>query len=73
MNLENDSEVAQFLMVVAILKEDALKKGFKKDHPGQSTLECPSQCGGTVTYSVARNGHMMARCSTKDCPVRFME
>jgi hypothetical protein len=61
------------LAAVAAAHEDAAKKGFKLGHGGASTMDCPTKCGGTLHYSVAGvNGHMHARCDTKEC-VQWME
>lgn len=44
-----------------------------KGHGGRGELPCPTGCGGTLHYSVAGyNGHMHAKCDTKDC-VSWME
>ena len=52
---------------------DAATKGLRKGHGGVSSMPCPTKCGGILSYSVAGiNGHMHARCETKDC-VSWME
>lgn len=35
-------------------------------------IECPTNCGGTLRYSIASNGHIHAACSTQEC-ARWME
>jgi hypothetical protein len=58
---------------VASAHEDATKKGLKKGHGGVSSMRCPTDCGGTLHYSVASvNGHMHAKCETSGC-VQWME
>jgi hypothetical protein len=41
----------------------------KKSKPGEEgTIPCPVCKTGTINYSIAKiNGHVWARCSTKDC------
>ena len=47
--------------------------GLGKGHGGTGSLPCPSECGGTLRYSVAGyNGHMHAACTTHGC-VRWIE
>jgi len=47
--------------------------GLGKGSGGKGNLPCPTECGGTLYYSVASvNGHMHAKCSTRDC-VSWME
>jgi len=41
-------------------------------HPEDRVLPCPTACGGELRYSIARNGHIRAACSTVGC-VRWME
>jgi hypothetical protein len=65
-----------FIGAVFYAKLDAHEKGFGKNHPGQSTIEC-LRCEalgteGTITYSVAPNGHTAGKCSTPQC-VRWLE
>lgn len=53
--------------------EDAKLKGFGKGRGGHDSFPCPTGCGGHLYYRVASiNGHMHAKCETKDC-VSWME
>jgi hypothetical protein len=52
--------------IAAICKEAKGRKGIS------GSIKCPC-CEGTLKYSIAgSNGHIHARCSTKDC-VSFMQ
>ena len=54
-------------------KEHAKILGLKRGNGGVGQLKCPCCEDGFINYSVASfNGHMHARCSTKDC-VFWME
>jgi hypothetical protein len=65
--------IADTLGAMLAAKEHAKAQGFKQGNGGTGEMPCPTNCGGTLRYSVANvNGHMHAVCSTKDC-VRWME
>lgn len=59
-------DTKQFLKALATIQEDMLDKEFGKGRPGQSSIACPV-CSGTISYSVANNGHIAARCDSKEC------
>lgn len=62
-----DEEIVnKTLQAVIIAKEDAEKKGLKKGNPGSGSVTCPI-CNKMLLYSVASNGHMMARCESQNC------
>ena len=55
------------IVIYAILNKEGERRSVKGNIP------CPLCEDGTVEYSIASlNGHIRARCSTKDC-VRFMQ
>lgn len=65
-DIELHSDRAMVAVVAA--KADAKEKGLVKGKGGQSKVKCPNCEDGMISYSVAAiNGHMWARCSTKDC------
>lgn len=56
-----------------VAHDDAKQKGIIKGKGGQSSVKCPCCPDGFIDYSVASsNGHMWAKCSTKEC-VRWIE
>jgi hypothetical protein len=68
-----DEMLNRVLNIIPKIKVHAKAKGIKRGHGGIGEMPCPSNCGGTVRYSVASvNGHMHAICSTPNC-VSFME
>lgn len=71
----DEVEARSKVMMMCLTKahEDAESKGLKKGHGGLGEMPCPTECGGTLQYSVASyNGHMHARCTTPKC-VSWME
>lgn len=48
----------------ALLAKSMIKKQNKPGTSGK--IWCP-RCAGTLSYSIARNGHTWARCATPDC------
>lgn len=71
--IESIERSTKVMRVMVAAHDHAKTQGLTKDHGGSSSLPCPTGCGGTLQYSVASyNGHMHARCTTKDC-VSWME
>jgi len=63
----------RMMKVCAAAHGDAISKGLKEGNGGRSSMPCPTECGGTLHYTVAScNGHMHAQCSTQNC-VSWME
>lgn len=56
----------------ALAVKSAILIETKKARSIQGEMTCPICHTGRIGYSVASNGHIWARCATKDC-VRFME
>jgi hypothetical protein len=68
-----DKRCKQTLDAVKAAHADAESKNLRQGNGGVSSMDCPLKCGGTLRYSVASyNGHMHAKCDTKDC-VSWME
>lgn len=70
---EDEQRFARFVIAHSAAKAHAKQSGLKQGNGGRGELPCPTDCGGTLRYSVAAvNGHMHAACSTKGC-VQWME
>lgn len=69
--MEQDEVVEKTLQAVVLAKENAEMKGLGKGNPGAGSITCPV-CQNTLLYSVASNGHMMARCESNKC-IAWME
>lgn len=70
---EVEGQLVRHCRAVKAAHQDAKSKGLVRGKGGQSELACPVCETGIIKYSVASvNGHMWARCSTKDC-VRWAE
>jgi hypothetical protein len=72
---EADAEEAELNRHLAktslVMRAIRKKEGERRGVAGE--LDCPACTTGTVQYSIANcNGHIHARCSTKDC-VSFMQ
>jgi hypothetical protein len=53
--------------------EHAQANGFIRNEKGTSgQVECP-KCGGVLKYSIATNGHIWAKCTTKTCDVSWVQ
>lgn len=52
-------------MIAQSLKKMAVVAEVKRTRKG-GQFPCPA-CGGTLTISIASNGHTMGRCTGKDC------
>lgn len=71
--IEDHKKRMENIMLARAAIVTAIGKPWKKGEPGSSgTVECPV-CKGKLSYSRAGyNGHIHARCETKDC-VSWME
>jgi hypothetical protein len=66
--IEHEREAKEMLKAFDIAHEHASSLGLGLGKGGRGSLPCPKGCGGMLQYSVASvNGHMHARCTTKDC------
>jgi len=56
--------------VLLCLQAIRVKHGRERGCQGQ--MPCPTDCGGTLSYGIASNGHVQASCSTANC-AEFMQ
>ena len=64
----SEKQMERSLKIIWAAHEHAKQKGYGQGHGGKDSMPCPSECGGTLHYSVASlNGHMWGRCTTADC------
>lgn len=63
---QKDKEIADMLLKVTTARKLIIEATHgKKSVSGH--INCPVCSTGTLSYSVAYNGHVHARCSTQDC------
>jgi hypothetical protein len=68
----NADEIRNSLTGYLTVKKAVTEQGLGKGKPGQGTTPCGACATGVVSFSVAADGDIWAKCSTEGC-VAFIE